>query len=120
MKKILIVEDEKALANVLSLKLTKSGFDVDVAINGDIAVEMLGNKKYDLLVLDLILPLMDGFGVLKAIKNMDLVDMPIIVVSNLSSQEDKRRAEYLGADEFIVKSDTSMAEILEKINQLIK
>lgn len=82
-KKILIIEDERLLAQVLKLKLKHIGVDADIAHNGEDGLSMLEQHSYDLVVLDLIMPIMDGFSVLKTMKEKGF-DTPTIVASNLS------------------------------------
>lgn len=114
-KKILIAEDEKALADALKLKLRKEGYIVEVAPDGEYALSELEKKKYDLMLLDLLMPRKDGFEVMKALQNKK-VQLPIIVITNLSSEEYGSQARGLGAKEFFVKFDTPMSTIIEKVS----
>ncbi|MEI7425181.1 MAG: response regulator [Candidatus Staskawiczbacteria bacterium] len=114
--KILIAEDERAIAGALNLKLNHVGFDSSVAFNGREAMDNLQKEKYDLLILDLIMPQLDGFGVLAEIKEKG-IKIPVIVASNLSQTEDINKAKELGAVDFFIKSDTPVAEIVEKIKK---
>jgi len=116
--KILIAEDEKGIAWTLNLKLIHEGFETKVVSNGKDAVESLNNEKFDLLVLDLMMPELDGFGVLTEIKSKG-IKIPVIVSSSLSQQEDILRVKELGAVDFFIKSDMSVAEIVEKIKNYI-
>lgn len=117
-KKILIAEDEKPMAHALELKLNNSGFVAKAVFNGEEALAELDRTDYDLLLLDLIMPKVDGFHVLEG-----LVDkkkkIKVIVTSNLSQEEDIKRAKELGAVDFLVKSDTPLQEIIEKIKKYI-
>ena len=115
-KKILIIEDEASLANALRLKLFSTGYDVEVAPTGKIGLDKLKAIKFDLVLLDLILPEMDGFEVLEAVRTWD-VHPPIIVLSNLSQAEDKERVKALGAVDFFVKSDIELFTLVEYINK---
>ncbi len=115
---ILIVEDEKPLAKALYLKLTHAGFDVKCAYDGEEALEALMDKKYDLITLDLIIPKIDGFKVLEEIASQKM-NARVIVASNLSQEEDFKRAKELGVEFFFVKSNTSLAEIIEKIKGIV-
>ena len=117
--RILIAEDERAIASALDLKLKHEGFETKVVFNGIDAVELIKEEKFDLLILDLIMPQLDGFGVLESLKEKG-VKMPIIVASNLSQAEDINKAKDLGASDFFVKSDTPVAEIVEKIKKYFK
>lgn len=112
--KVLIAEDEKPLARALELKLQKEGIDTVVVSNGEAAEEELKKKIYDLAILDLVMPLMDGFDVLQKIQGKNIRTI-ILVVSNLSQDEDKLKVKDLGAKEFFVKSDTPLATLVEYI-----
>lgn len=117
-KKILVAEDEKPLAHAMELKLTNAGYEVTVANDGDQAIQYLKNNKYDLLLLDLIMPVSDGFNVLQNMKNSKN-NTPVIVMSNLSQEEDKIKTTHFGVKDFFIKSDTSLAELISKIQTYI-
>lgn len=115
-KKILIVEDEKPMANALVLKLTSAGFDVVLVYDGETAISTLRQSSFDLIVLDLVMPKKDGFFVLAELKKLKIAT-PVIVSSNLSQEEDIKRVKELGARDYFIKSDTTLAEIVEKVKQ---
>jgi len=118
-KKILVAEDEKPMAHALQLKLQREGFTVDLAADGEQALTMLTKGTYDALILDLVMPKTNGFEVLEGIQ-----DMPkrpkVIVASNLSQEQDAKRAMSLGADDYFVKSNTPLKDIVEKVKQHLK
>ncbi|QQG47359.1 MAG: response regulator [Candidatus Woesebacteria bacterium] len=121
MKKILVVEDDKFLANAYRVKLTKAQFETRLASDGNEALSALDEFNPDLVILDLMMPVKDGFSVLSEMRKSDKwKSTPIIVSSNLGQKEDIDRALGLGANDYVVKSDLSMAELLEKVNKLIK
>lgn len=115
-KPILIVEDERPLSHALEMKLKNQGYTTKVVTNGHDALEELKNSKYEMVLLDLIMPVMDGFGVLEEIKNMKL-KVPVIVLSNLGQDEDRTKAKSLGAVDYFVKSNTPIADIVAKVKQ---
>jgi len=117
-KSILIAEDEQAIAEALKLKFEHSGFLVTVAGNGEEALEEVKNKKFDLVILDLIMPKLDGFGFLEEAKKAG-IKTPIIVASNLSQPEDEEKARSLGAKDFYIKSNVSVLEIVEKVESVL-
>jgi len=110
-KHVLIVEDEKPLAHALSLKLTNAGFEVTNAENGQQALDLLEAKTYDVVLLDLMMPVLDGFQVLEQLKAKG--KMPyVIVLSNLSQRVDEDRVLALGAKKYFIKSDISLSEVV--------
>lgn len=118
MKKILVVEDEKPIAKAMELKLNGSGFEAKVAFNGKEALELLKKEKFDLVILDLIMPEMDGFETLVEIKKRG-IKTKVIVSSNLSQEEDFKKSKQLGAVDFFIKSDTPISEIVENIKKYL-
>ena len=117
-KKILILEDEKPLAHALLLKLVHEGFEVITSESGEVGVSLLEKEKFDLVITDLILPGVDGFGVLEMMQTKKL-NVPVIVITNLNQEEDKKRAHDLGAVDFFVKSNSTLSEIVEGIKKKI-
>jgi CheY-like chemotaxis protein len=116
MKKILVAEDDKYLANAYRVKLSKEGFEVLIASDGAEALKLLETNIPDLIILDLIMPVKDGFTTLAEImENPTLKLIPCIVASNLEQKEDITKAMSLGAKDYIVKSESSMEDILNKI-----
>ena len=118
-KKILIAEDEKSYSRALVLKLKNNGFEVDLAENGEDVLKMLKKKKYDLLLLDLIMPKMNGFSVLESI-NKNKIKTKVIVISNLSQTEDEKKAKKLGAYGYIVKANISIVDVISKVQKTLK
>ena len=120
--KILLVEDEKDLADIFSSQLKADGFDVTVAANGREALEVIKKTKFWLVLLDLVMPDMDGYEVLKKLKlKEDKKDhgMVIYAWSNLTQKGEINKAKRLGADEYLVKSDYIPSKLSEKIKQLL-
>lgn len=118
-KKILIIEDEQSLARALELKLSHSGFEVRTALDGISGLELLDKETFDLILLDLIMPKMNGYEVLDRLKEKQN-KVPVIVLTNLGQEEDKSRVENLGAVGFFVKSNTPLAEIAKYIDEFFK
>lgn len=116
-KKLIIIEDDKSLARVLSLKLSKAGFEVERAENGEVGVEMIEKGEYDIALLDLIMPVMNGFDVLNSLDEKG-IKMPVLILSNLGQNEDKERtAKYDNVKDYVVKSNISLDSVIEKINK---
>jgi DNA-binding response OmpR family regulator len=121
MKKILIIEDESALQKTLGEVLSQQGYEVLSALNGEIGLKLAQSKKPDLILLDLILPKIHGFDVLKKIKdNPETKKIPVIVLTNLESIEDIKKAIELGATTYLVKANYSLEELTIKINQVFQ
>lgn len=117
-KKILIVEDEKAISHGLQLKLQAVGYDVKVANNGQEGLDLLMAEHFDVLLLDIMMPVMDGFQVLKKLTEAKKTVPSTFVLSNLSQPEDEQRALEYGARKVFVKSDTPLSQIADEISRL--
>jgi DNA-binding response OmpR family regulator len=116
--KILVVEDDKFLLQAYKVKLEKEGFDVKSATNGAEMFEVLKTFKPSVILLDLVMPQMDGFEALKKLKQEEKSDIPVIVASNLGQAEDIEKSKKLGAADYIVKSDLSMEDLVNKVKEL--
>lgn len=118
--KILVVEDETFLVKIYSVKLKKEGFDVSIATDGEEAVKLAAEVKPDLILLDLILPKLNGFEALERIRQNPInKSTPVLVLSNLGQEEDIKRAESLGATDYLVKANFSIQDIVAKIKQVL-
>ncbi len=117
-KKILIAEDEKPMAHALELKLKHSGFETKVVFDGQEALEAINADKFDLILLDLMMPKKDGFTVLTEMRNQQN-NTPVIVLSNLSQAEDEEKAKKLGAKDYFVKTDIPLTEIIDRIKKVL-
>jgi len=118
-KKILIVEDEGLIAKVLAKKLQLAGFAATNVYNGHEALTKLGKEKFDLILLDLLMPRVDGFAVLAELKKRG--DMtPVIVATNLNQEKDVSRVLEMGVTGYYVKSDTTLDEIVENIKATLE
>ena len=119
MKKILIIEDESALQKTLGEVLSQQGYEILPALNGEVGLKLAQSEKPDLILLDLVLPKIHGFDVLKKIKdNPETKEIPVIVLTNLESIEDIKTAIELGATTYLVKANYSLKELTTKINQV--
>lgn len=120
MKKILVVEDDKYLSNAYRVKLSKKGFEIRLAFDGNEAIEQLQTFLPDLILLDLVMPRKDGFSTLAELKqNETWKKIPVIITSNLGQSEDIEKGKKLGANDFFVKSELSLNDLINKINQLV-
>jgi two-component system alkaline phosphatase synthesis response regulator PhoP len=122
-KKILMVEDDVAMREIVIHKLMAHGFDVKEAPDGKQGVEIAIREKPDLMLLDLMLPEMDGFTVLETLrKNPDpqIAGIPVIILSNLWSNKDILRTKALKVQAYLVKAYFTTEEILNKINEILR
>lgn len=118
MKKILIAEDESVLLNVLKDRFETEGWKVSTAKDGEETIGAVNKTQPDVVLLDLLMPKKDGFEVLKEIRsNPEFKNLSIIVLSNLGSDEDIKRALALGANDYFVKTQHPMSEIVEKVKK---
>jgi DNA-binding response OmpR family regulator len=119
--KIVVVEDDKFLRELITQKLTREGYQAIGAVDGEDGVEKISTEKPDLVLLDLILPGIDGFEVLTNIKGKEeLKDIPVIILSNLGQRDDVERGLKLGAIDFMIKAHFTPTEIIAKIQRVIK
>lgn len=119
-KKVLVVEDDRFLVKAYEAKLKGEGFDVAVAHDGVEAMDYLAKQKPGIVLLDLIMPRMDGFDVLEAMKKQsDLKKIPVLILTNLGQEDDRKRGLEFGAVDYIVKADYSLAQIVDLIKKHI-
>lgn len=114
-KQVLIVEDERPLAHAMELKLKSEGFSTVVAGNGQEALDLLKDNHFDVVLLDLMMPNVDGFQVLQQMQGLSQKPGAVFVLSNLSQHEDEERVLALGANKFFIKSDTSLSTIVDEV-----
>jgi len=120
MPKILVVEDDKFLRELIVSKLTKENYIVLTAFDGEEGIKKIKEEKPDLVLLDLILPGIDGFEVLSQMKRDIIVSsIPVIILSNLGQKEDIEKGLELGANDYLIKAHFTPREIVEKIKQLV-
>lgn len=116
---VLVVEDDKNIAIAYEMKFARVGFNAKIANSGRAAFEALKSFSPDVIVLDLIMPVIDGFEVLRQLKNHPHhKKIPVIVASNLGGETDINEAYDLGAAEYIVKTKSTLEDLVSKVNQL--
>lgn len=120
-KKILIVEDDKTILSMYTSKFEGEGFEVVGAESGSDGLELARKEKPDLIMLDIILPGLDGFTVLKELKDdKKTAKIPVVMLTNLSTDEDRKKGEKMGATDYLVKASLTPAQISEKIKKILK
>lgn len=116
LKRILLVEDDDAIANVYLMRLQAEGFDVRRVGNGEDALAAALSYKPDLVLLDVMMPKVSGFDVLDILRNTpETANLKIIMLTALSQDSDKERAQSLGVDDYLVKSQVVIADVIERI-----
>jgi len=120
MKNILIIEDDEFLRGLINKKLLAEGFNVISAVDGEEGIKKAKEQKPDLILLDLVLPNIDGFEVLEKVKaDPDVSAVPVIILSNLSQKEDISKGIKLGAVDYIIKAQFTPEEIVEKVKNIL-
>jgi len=117
---ILYVEDEDFFANIISKQLTNAGFTVETREDGESGLKAAEDGAFDLIFLDLILPKLGGFDVLQKLKENEATkNIPVIILSNLSSDEDKKKAKELGAEKFCLKMSTYPQQVVQIAQEIL-
>jgi len=117
-KKILIIDDELLVQKVLTDKLQEQGFEIISALDGEEGLKMIENKKPDLILLDIIMPKLDGTSVLKKLKeNPETNRIPVLIFTNLSDKETLAISLKFGGVEYLTKADHTLDDIVEKVKE---
>ncbi len=120
MTKILVVEDDKFLREMITRKLDRENYEVIQAVDGEEGEEKIKEERPDLVLLDLILPGIDGFTVLERAKqDPEVKDIPVIILSNLGQKSEVERGLKLGAIDFLIKAHFTPGEIIKKIKETL-
>ena len=120
-KHILIVEDEISLSSALNDKLTNAGYEVALAKNGQEGLDEIKKHKPDLILLDVVMPVMDGMTMLRELrKDTESEAIPVIILSNLSDNEDVLHAMENNTYDYLIKSDISLEAVLEKVKNKLE
>lgn len=120
MRTVLLVEDDPFLVDIYTTKFQAEGFSISVATDGNQAISRLLQDKPEVLLLDIVLPKVDGWEILKSIKqNKDLQDLKVIVLSNLGQKADIDKAIALGATRYLIKAHYTPSEVVEEVKKII-
>ncbi len=115
-KRVLLIEDEKMLSTMYATKFTKEGFDLIQAFDGEEGLEKATTVEPDIILLDIIMPKLDGFVVLKKLKqDATLKKLPVILLTNLGQDEDIKKGKQLGADDYFIKANHTPQEVVDKV-----
>lgn len=116
LKKVLIIEDDEALADIYAAQLQIEGFDTQRISNGEMALETAKTYQPDLILMDVMMPKVSGFDVLGLLRSdPDTANLKVILLTALDQPADRERAESLGATDYLVKSQVVIAEVIERI-----
>lgn len=119
--KVLIVEDDTFLVNIYETKFTHEGFDVTVALDGESGLKVALKKKPNIILLDILLPKLDGFAVLKKLKeNSETKDIPVILLTNLSQKDDVEKGLKEGANDYLIKAHFMPSETVTKVKEVLE
>ena len=118
MKNILLVEDDPFLIDIYTPKLKESGFAVDVASEGEAAIRKAKESKPDLVLLDIVLPHMDGWEILKQIKS-ESKDLKVIILSNLGQKEEVEKGVKMGAIKYLIKAQFTPSQVVKEIKKIL-
>jgi DNA-binding response OmpR family regulator len=117
-KKILIAEDDSMLRNIMAEKLTNEGFDVVTAADGEIALQEVLSQNPDLILLDILMPKMDGVTMLKKLReDKKFLALPVILLTNLGYGEQVDEALKHGVQDFLIKTNWSLDDVVAKVRQ---
>ena len=120
-KRILIIEDDKMIGSMYKTKLEQEGFMVLTADNGAQGLDLAIKEELDLILLDIVMPQLDGFSVLQQLReNKKTKSTPIIMLTNLGTDEDRSKGKRLGATDYIVKASLTPAQVSEVIKKYLK
>jgi len=123
MKSILLIEDDLFLIDIYTTKLKEEGFSIEVAASGEEGLRKLKEKKFDLLILDIVLPKVDGWEILEKVKKIPHQyggELKIIVLSNLGQKEEVEKGLKLGATKYLIKAHYTPSEVVDEIKEVLK
>ena len=119
--RILVIEDDDFLRSLTIQKLQTDGFIIDGAADGKTGLDKIKTNRFDLIILDLMLPIMSGFEILKTLRDTpDFKNLPVIVFSNMGDEKDMKICLDLGITDYMIKSNFTLDELVEKINMVLK
>lgn len=120
-QKVLLVEDDQMIVEMYKLRLEEGGFEVFVTDKGSEAIEIAGKEHPDIILLDIILPEIDGFAILQSIKaESSTKKIPVVMLTNLSQESDQQKGTQLGAVGYFVKAQHTPADIMTEIKKILK
>ena len=119
--KVILIEDEEMLSNMYEAKFIKEGFDIKKALDGETGLKLIQEENPDLVLLDIIMPKLDGFSVLRKIKeDPKNKNIPVILLTNLGQDEDVKKGNSLGASGYLVKANMTPSQVVDKVKEFLK
>ena len=120
-KKVLVIEDDNMICTMYKTKLEQDGYSVFLADNGSKGLEMAMSEIPDIIMLDVIIPQLDGFSVLQKLKEDEKTkDIPVVMLTNLGTAEDQKKGKDMGAVDYMVKASFTPSQVSEKIKGYLK
>jgi len=116
---ILLIDDDQLIVDMYTMKLKGAGFKVDVAADGKKGLEKIKQGGWDAVLLDVVLPVMDGFEVLEKLYEEKVAHPPIILLTNLGQKEDVEKGLKLGAADYLIKADFTPSQVVAKVNKIV-
>lgn len=118
--KVLLIEDDKMIIDMYTLKFTQEGYDVTQAENGEDGLKQAQTSNPEVILLDIILPKMDGFTVLKELKkDPKLKNIPVVLLTNLGQDGDVKKGLELGATDYLIKANFTPAQVVDKVKSVL-
>ncbi|MBU2109629.1 response regulator [Patescibacteria group bacterium] len=120
--KVLIIDDDEFLVDMYSIKFREQGFDVEIAFSGNEAIEKIkSGLNPDMILVDLVMPNMDGFEFLREIKNKGIAkNSKLIILTNLGQEDDIKKGLALGADDYVIKAHFTPSEVIKKVTAVLE
>ncbi|MFA6304292.1 MAG: response regulator [Patescibacteria group bacterium] len=118
---VLLIEDEEMLASMYETKFKNEGYNIRKALDGETGLKLAQEEKPDIILLDIIMPKLDGFSVLKKIREIEKFSkVPVILLTNLGQDEDVKKGTALGANGYLVKANMTPTEVVDKVKEYLK
>lgn len=119
-QKILVIDDDPDVRDIYDETLTEAGYQVELAVDGQEGLDKILKGGYDLILLDIMMPKIDGLTVLKKVKESSPWNTPIVILSQLNEEKVQKQAKDLGAKDYLIKSDLTPDLVLKKVSEILK
>ncbi|RJO59530.1 response regulator [Candidatus Parcubacteria bacterium] len=120
-KVVALIEDDAMIADMYKAKFSKAGFDIQNALDGATGLELIKRVKPDIILLDIIMPKLDGFQVLRQLRaEPEFKKIPVVMLTNLGQEEDVKKGQELGATDYFIKTNFTPSAIVDKVKSILK